>query len=485
MKKKLKELRKEKRWPRYFLAISGILLALFCLLLLVAKILSYGAAELFNYAASRQEMLRGTITVESITANIHGGVTFEKLAWDDPAGNPILRVPSGSFRVNPWDVLRMHFVSTTIQEITLESPAFAVHFDEEMHVDFVNRRQGEKQQDAEKEKGKSEKLGERISNFNREGKLLDLAITVHNARMAAFYRQRRYLVSRVSMNGHIDTRGVSVLHIKTGEFGGTMVGDGIEADCEIDFQKKDLPSIVSVTAQGVIPSSMGLGDDIHDKMTLTASGRGPLSHLICDGTVMMPELHVPALDFYDVKGDIHYDDGAMTFSDVKARVYGGTVTVRGDYNVDSRAYHIYLHGEGLDSRIPTKEPRFYCLVTLDGEIHCDGSVKDLVAFGSFSSGGGFYSLIPFRGITGTFHNRYRVLDFYDVTIDTDFGLIHTDAFHIIEGKLHLGKIELVDKESGEAMSITDARNQKGPGRVTSQIREDMKEIKERARALKP
>ena len=144
MKKRLKELRKEKRWSRYFLMIFGMLLALFCLLLLVAKIMSYGAAELFNYAASRQEMLRGTITVESITANIHGGVTFEKLAWDDPAGNPILRVPSGSFKVDPWDVLRMRFVSTTIREITLESPAFAVYFDEEMNVDFINRRQGER-----------------------------------------------------------------------------------------------------------------------------------------------------------------------------------------------------------------------------------------------------------------------------------------------------------------------------------------------------
>ena len=452
MKKRLKELRKGKRWSRYFLMIFGLLLALFCLLLLVAKIMSYGAAELFNYAASRQEMLRGTITVESITANIHGGVTFEKLAWDDPAGNPILRVPSGSFKVDPWDVLRMRFVSTTIREITLESPAFAVYFDEEMNVDFINRRQGEIEQ--EKARDAKEKLEDRISNFNREGKPLDVTITVHNGRMAAFYRQRRYLV-----------------------------GNGIEADCEIDFKEKNLPSIVSVTAKGVIPSSMGLGDDIHDKMTLTASGRGPLSHLICEGTVTMPELHVPALDFYDVKGDIHYDDGAMTFSDVKARVYGGVVTARGDYNVDSRVYNIYLHGEGLDSRIPTKEPRFYCLVTLDGEIHCDGNVKDLVAFGSFSSGGGFYSLIPFRGITGTFHNCYRALDFYDVTIDTDFGLIHTDAFHIIDGKLHLGKIELVDKESGESMSITDARNQKGPGRVISQIREDIKEIKERVSGL--
>lgn len=483
MKKALKELRTGKRWSWYFLMIFGMLLALFCLLLLVAKILSYGAAELFNYAASRQEMLRGTITVESITANIHGGVTFENLAWDDPAGNPILRVPSGSFKVDPWDVLRMHFVSTTIREITLESPSFAVHFDEEMHVDFINRRQGEIEQ--EKARDANERLEDRISNFNRQGKPLDVMITVHHGRVAAFYRERRYLVSRLSLSGHIDTRGVSDLHIKTGEFGGTMVGDGIEVDCEIDDTEKDLPSIVSVTAKGVIPSSMGLGDDIHDKMTLTASGRGPLSHLICDGTVTMPELHVPALDFYDVKGDIHYDDGAMTFSDVKARVYDGTVTAHGDYNIDTRVYDIYLHGEGLDSRIPTKEPRFYCLVTLDGEIHCDGHVKDLVAFGRFSSGGGFYSLIPFRSISGTFHNRYRALDFYDVTIDTDFGLIHTDAFHIIDGKLHLTDIELVDKESGKATSIADAQDRMGPLSSVRKTQKDIQEIKERAKALTP
>ena len=72
MKKRLKELRKEKRWSRYFLRIFGLLLALFCLLLLVAKIMSYGAAELFNYAASRQEMLRGTITVVSLSRSWRG-----------------------------------------------------------------------------------------------------------------------------------------------------------------------------------------------------------------------------------------------------------------------------------------------------------------------------------------------------------------------------------------------------------------------------
>lgn len=92
MKEKLTKLRKEKHWSRYILIILGLAAALFCLLLLFAKILSYGAADLFNYAASRQDMLRGTITVESITANIHGGVTFTNLAWDDPGGGTLSSV---------------------------------------------------------------------------------------------------------------------------------------------------------------------------------------------------------------------------------------------------------------------------------------------------------------------------------------------------------------------------------------------------------
>ena len=445
MKEKLTRLRRERQWGSYILSLAAILLTLFCLILLLAKIASFGAARIFNYAAARQDMLRGTITVESITANIHGGVTFTNLAWDDPEGNPILRVPAGSFKVNPWDVLQKRFVSTTLKEITLESPVFAVHFDEDMNVDFVNRKEGEIKQDKEKDRENNKNLEDRISNFNRQGKPLDFTITVHNARMEAFYRQRRYLMNHVAINGRINTRGLSRLYIKTGEFGGTMVGDGVEADCEINFKEKELPSTITVTAMGVDPSSMGLGDGIHDKMTLTASGSGPLAHPIGDGTV----------------------------------------TAYGDYNIDSRAYNIYLHGEDLDSRIPTKEPKFYCLVTLDGEIHCDGDVKHLVAFGSFSSGGGFYSLIPFNGISGTFNNRYRALDFYDVTIDTNFGLIRTDAFHIIDGKLHLGTIELVDRETGKTMSVADARNREGPMKTIKQIQQNIKEIKEQAKNLKP
>lgn len=481
MKEKLTRLRREKQWAPYALAVLGILLALFCLILLLAKLASFGAARIFNYAAARQDMLRGTITVESITANIHGGVTFENLAWDDPEGNPILRVPSGSFKVNPWDVISKHLVSTTLEEITLNRPAFAVRFDEDMNVDFVKREEKEKKESPPSEKT----LEDKVKNFNRRGKPLHFKLTIHDGRVQAFYRQRHYIMNHVSMTGTVNTRGQTKLSLTTGPFGGTAVGDGVELHAEIDFKEKNLPTMIEFTANGVDPASLGLGDDIHDKMTLTAQGSGPLARMEADGTVTMKELHIPALDFRNVKGDVHYSSGEVTFSDVTARVYGGTVTARGNYNIDSRAYDIYLQGEDLDSRIPSNEPRFYCLVKLDGEIHCDGNQKHLIAFGRFFSGPGFYMLVPFKGITGTFNNRWRAVDFYDVSIDTSFGIIHTDAFHIIDGRLHLGTIELVDKETGKAMNLREARNSEGPMKTIKEIQNNIDSIKEQVDGLKP
>lgn len=479
MKEKLTRLRRERQWGSYILVLAAILLTLFCLILLLAKIASFGAARIFNYAAARQDMLRGTITVESITANIHGGVTFENLSWDDPEGNPILRVPSGTLKVNPWDILRKHMVSTTLEEITLNRPVFAVRFDEDMKVDFV-KQNDTKEGDRQEEKT----LEDKVSNFNRNGRPLHVKLTIHNGRMEAFYRQRHYIAKHVNMTGTIDTRGTTKLSLTTGSFGGTAIGDGVELACEIDFKEKGLPSLITFTANGVDPASLGLGDDIHDKMTLTAQGSGPLARMEADGTVTMKELHIPALDFRNVKGDVHYSSGEVTFSDVTARVYGGTVTARGNYNIDSRAYDIYLQGQDLDSRIPSNEPRFYCLVKLDGEIHCDGDQKHLAAFGRFSSGPGFYMLVPFKGITGTFNNSWRTVDFYDVSIDTSFGIIHTDAFHIIDGRLHLGTIELVDKETGKAMNLREARNSEGPMKTIKEIQNNIDSIKEQVDGLK-
>lgn len=77
------------------------------------------------------------------------------------------------------------------------------------------------------------------------------------------------------------------------------------------------------------------------------------------------------------------------------------------------------------------------------------------------------------------------MDFYDVSIDTSFGIIRTDAFHIIDGRLHLGTIELVNKETGKAMNLREARNSEGPMKTIKEIQNNIDSIKEQVDGLKP
>ena len=192
----------------------------------------------------------------------------------------------------------------------------------------------------------------------------------------------------------------------------------------------------------------------------------------------MKRLRIPALRFHDVHGDIHYEGGLLTFSNVKAGVYGGRLLARGDYDIDSRAYNIYINAWDMDTRYPLKSDKFYCLVDLVGEMHCDGNPADLDSFGTFQSGSGFYMLVPFEKITGRFDNKGHTLAFYDVKLYTKLGIAETDAFSIVKGRLHLGEIRLVDPDTGEAMRITDAEGEQEAVKTFRGIQQNMKEIKE-------
>lgn len=138
----------------------------------------------------------------------------------------------------------------------------------------------------------------------------------------------------------------------------------------------------------------------------------------------------------------------MKFTDVTGRVYGGTVKASGNYDIDTRAYNIHLAGKKLDSRYPAKDAAIFCYVDLEGDIRCDGNPKEIISEGTFTSGSGYYKLIPFKKIQGAFHNRGKELDFYDVSIETALGTFSTDAFHIRNGKLQLGDITLTNDRGG-------------------------------------
>lgn len=193
----------------------GLALLVICLIILIAlEILSRGAAQIFNYAMTNQDMLRGTITVERLISDITGHVYFTGLEWKDREGNPILEIPSGDFRVNVWDVLTRDFKSTTIRELTVNQPSVSVHLSDDMKVDFVRP-----SPDMDRLKKESEDWREKVNlatldarerrtvgqwrrehhqqkvqrdwhNFNAAGKHLKLRLNVHDGGVEVFYRER-------------------------------------------------------------------------------------------------------------------------------------------------------------------------------------------------------------------------------------------------------------------------------------------------------
>ena len=98
---------------------------------------------------------------------------------------------------------------------------------------------------------------------------------------------------------------------------------------------------------------------------------------------------------------------------------------------------------------------FSCLVDLNLMVQCNGNPRNILAYGDFKSGKGHYSFVPFNSLEGRFTNRFKELFIYDAVIDTPFGRVSTDAFSIINNKLHLGKIILTDHETGEDITIRE------------------------------
>lgn len=450
----------------------GLALLVICLIILIAlEIISRGAAQIFNYAMANQDMLRGTITVERLISDITGHVYFTGLEWKDREGNPILEIPSGDFRVNVWDVLTRDFKSTTIRELTVNQPSVSVHLSDDMKVDFVRPSPDMDQLKKEPEDWREkvnlatldarerrevgqwrrehhqQKVQRDWHNFNAAGKHLKLRLNVHDGGVEVFYRERHYVMSHVQMAVDLDTAKQMSLDMSIGGFGGTMIGDAIALNGTVDFTTDPEPVCnTALVLYQIDPSSLGFGMNIHDKMTLSTYFTGPVSHPIGTGKVEMDELHIPGLDFANVEGKVYYENSLLQFTDVTADVYKGKLTARGDYDLDTRFYNLYGHGEAMQTEAALPKSGLHTRVDLDLEIHSEGSAKSTVSSGSFVSGPGRYRLLPFDSLSGKVTDAGGDLHFYDAVINLPGFTVSTDAFHIQHGKLSLNPIKLTDKE---------------------------------------
>ena len=460
-----------KKYRKLFIKIFPVAIVIF---FIVLEILSRSAAAIFNNVMAEQKMLNGEITVEKIHANIFGEVFFDNLVWKDFRGNTVVEIPEGSFKVKIFDVVTQNFNSTTIQKLFLKNASVSLNLDEDMRVDFIGHSHDFKKVDQEMKSNKEnwekkvsrenkseeelkkigelrrkiqqEKIETGWKNFNLEGRKINLDLQLEDCRIEIFYRDRHYLLSKVNFKTKIDTDNEMTLELETRNFGGTMIGRGMKLNGEIDF-KPEIPTCdLSILLQEVDPSSLGFGLNIHDTMTLSAHFEGAISKPVGRGIVRMKELHIPGLDFEDVEGNIFYEDSTLNFTDVNANVYGGNLSAKGDYNIDTRYYNISGHGKGLKTYFALPKSHLHCDVDLEIEIKSEGNAKKTSTSGHFISSKGRYSVLKIKSISGSFRTAYNDINFYDVAIDMGTYKISTDALSIKDKKLNLGLIKITDEQ---------------------------------------
>ena len=457
-----------------------IFLVAIAIIFIVLNILSRSAAVIFNKVMAEQKMLNGTITVEEIDANVFGEVFFSNLLWKDFRGNTIVEIPEGSFKVRIFDVLTRNFKSTTIEELNLSNATVALHLDDNMQVDFIGHSQDFKkvskdmnnnsdswekkisrESKTEEELKRAGELRRKIQqeriesgwkNFNLDGRKINLNLTLENCRIEIFYRERHYLISGVNFKTKINTDNAMTLKVRTGIFGGTMIGRGMMINGNIDF-KPEIPQCdLAILLQEVDPSSLGFGLNIHDAMTLSTHFSGSISKPVGIGILKMKELHIPGLDFKNVGGNILYEDSTLKFTDVEAEVYGGKLFAHGDYNLDTRYYNIYGEGKKLKTYYALPKSHLHCDVDLEITIQSKGNSKETVTNGKFSSTKGRYSVFDINSISGKFKTAYNSINFYNVEIDIWNYKIATDALSIEDKKLKLNPIQITDENGNLLMT---------------------------------
>ncbi|WP_251423357.1 membrane biogenesis protein AsmA [Veillonella agrestimuris] len=437
-------------------SIATLLVVGVVVIFLLFTMASRGMGFIFNEVMARQSMMNGVITVSSLSATPWGTLSFEELQWRDTEGNELLNVPSGTIKVNMWDIITKNFKASAVRSIELNDAVVVVDLDDNNRIDFAPPspdmqkplEEAEKKPKAPKKttQDRQEELGNRVRNFNWQGQHLDVKIYLNNCRVELFQRNRHYVMNDVNAEFDIDTHRAVRIDFTTGKFGGTSIGDRVEMKGRIDMKdvlKHRMPTLdMELNIFGVDPSSLGFGDSIHDKMTLLTHVTGDLNRPLAIGRVTMPILQIPALTFENIVGDVEYQDGVLNFKQVYASVYEGKLEAHGVYNLDTRAYEIYGVAKDLNSSIALKTPEFDVPVSANLNFVSYGQPKDMEVWGNFWSGEGRYVLIPIKGITGWFHNKGRHLSFADVKVQTPITTISTDALHIDNGELTMGPLNI-------------------------------------------
>lgn len=134
--------------------------------------------------------------------------------------------------------------------------------------------------------------------------------------------------------------------------------------------------------------------------------------------------------------------GKLDAKDVTASIFGGSVEASGHFDLDGKSYQADLKGQRLKGGVAAHDLFLRCSVTLDLHMGEDKKLGTKEIYGTFYSGPGRYHILSFKKISGSFEQDGKTLLFKDVVISMAMGDVTTDAFSIVNGKVHLGPIYL-------------------------------------------
>lgn len=406
---------------------------------------SLQAAALFNRIMASQKLIEGNIQVETLSATPWGSVTFTNLKWTDDTDSNVVVIPEGSFKVKPWDVVWRQLKPSSITEATISDADMTFVFDDNMHIKGIRA--------MEEPKPKKFKSHKEKQPFDIKLKDMDVKISMHNCKLTALYQKRVFELDKVNADVHYDSDDKMDIDFSIGDFGGTLIGDGIILRGTVDLKPKISTCDLRMRIKELNPSSLGTGLNINEKVTAVAHVTGPVADPNIEGRLAMEELNLPGLNFKKLVGEYKYDDGLITANNVKAKIFGGTCDADGDFNIDTKAYNVNCLGHNLQGGMAAHTPLLSCEVELDLKMRCNGDNKSTETFGSFTSGKGKYAVIFFESISGSFHNQFNNLVFTDVVINTPLGEVMSPQFSLKKGKLRMGDIYLANRNTGEKVKL--------------------------------
>ena len=411
---------------RVVLSAISIIAALTAAFYILCYLASLQAARIFNEVVAEQRVMKGTLTVGVLRANIFGNVSFDNLVWKDDAGTLLANIPQGSFKVRPLDIITKRFSSETVTYVEIKDAAVNINFDDKMywqHLDVFKQ-----------PKTKNDMKNMQLKEFHVKLVLVNSTIQTHADK-------RNFKLKDVNATINFNSKNRLTMEFQCGNVSGTFEADSIRLNGAVDLTKPvGVYDNISFNITNCNMSAFGIGNGENEKGTIQAVVTGQLPMPIITGNLTMKKLKISPMYFSNVKGNFKYQNGVIEVPDVDARVFAGKVKADGYYNIDDRSYSIDLVGTGLHGDIGLNDPQLHCLVDLDAHLRSDGKPKNLLVYGDFKSGEGSYGLIDFDSLQGTITSQHGILDFRDVYIMIDGDQIFAPYLRIVNGKLKLGSI---------------------------------------------